>query len=409
MIYGSPLFAQQLQPAQYRNEVVAYSLDLKLAATAVEAAEDGVSLARVAHLPELLASGSYIYKLRQFDGQRDWSFALEPRVVQTIYGGGVVRADVAKAEISEDIAVCDEAFTLLEVLYAADYAYWNLWAMGRLQAAMAQYVEIIKSQRDAIEHRFNEGYTSKGDLLMMKSRLSEAEYELISAEQSRLTSLHNLNTLRGVSPETQISLSNISPDSLYMPRRMTFEEIIESRPDYVAAKLNEELSYATTSAVRGAYNPQIKGGVSGAWRSYTQTTADKTYLDGSLFVELSVPIYHFGERRRATAVYKASERTSQINTAKLRDEIAQDESSAWTNIIESRAQMSAATRSLEISSENLEISSYSYNEGLVSIVELMAAQISWIQNYTNAITAEYDYQLALSVYRRVTGDLSNSH
>ncbi len=65
--------------------------------------------------------------------------------------------------------------------------------------------------------------------------------------------------------------------------------------------------------------------------------------------------------------------------------------------------MSAATRSLNIASENLEISTYSYNEGLVSIVDLMTAQISWMQLYTNAINSEYSYQLALASYQKVVG------
>ncbi|MFI3270241.1 MAG: TolC family protein [Rikenellaceae bacterium] len=395
----------ELLPATYRDEVVAYSLALKLASTASEAAAEGVSLARVAMLPELLATGSYIYRLRQYEGQKDWSMALEPRLVQTIYGGGVVRADIDKAEISSEIALCDEAFTLLEVAYAADYAYWNLWAMERLRGAMGQYVEIIKSQTEAIERRFEEGYTSKGDLLMMQSRLSEAEYEFISAEQSQLTSLHNLNILRGVSPEFAVSLVDVVPDSLFVPQRVELAEVMEQRPDYAASLLNCELARVTTQATRGAYNPQLKGGATGGWRTHTPNTTGKTYIDGTLYVELSMPIYHFGERRKATAISRLSERTKQIDSELLRDEIAKDESNAWVSIVESKAQMSAATRSLNIASENLQISSYSYNEGLVSIVDLMAAQISWIQNYTNAITAEYDHQIALSAYRRVVGDL----
>ncbi len=395
----------ELLPTTYRDEVVDYSLALKLASAASESAAEGVSLARVAMLPELLATGSYIYRLRQYEGQKDWSMALEPRLVQTIYGGGVVRADVSKAEISSEIALCDEAFTLLEVAYAADYAYWNLWAMERLRGAMGQYVEIIKSQTEAIERRFEEGYTAKGDLLMMQSRLSEAEYELISAEQSQLTSLHNLNILRGVSPEVTVSLIDIVPDSLFVPQRVELTEVMERRPDYAASLLNCELARASTQATRGAYNPQLKGGATGGWRTHTPNTTGKTYIDGTLYVELSMPIYHFGERRKATSISRISERTKQIDSELLRDEIAKDESNAWVSIVESRAQMSAATRSLNIASENLQISSYSYNEGLVSIVDLMAAQISWIQNYTNAITAEYDHQIALSTYRRVVGDL----
>ncbi len=397
--------SQSLSVEQYRMEVMEYSLVLKQAQNSTVSAEQSVTLAKVARLPQLYATGSYVQRFRHFEGTKDWTMAFEPQVVQTIYGGGVTKADIEQAELTHDVKVCDEAFTLLEVLYAADYAYWSLWVMVRHEAVMSQYVEIIRSQTNAIERRYMEGYTARGDLLMMSSRLSEAEYDLLSAEQSRLTAQHNLNILRGISPQDSVSLHGVKADREVNLRRRSVEEVMDSRPDYLASQLTEEVAAAATRAVKGAYNPQLKGGVGGSWRSYTPNSSGKTYLDGSLFVELTLPIYHFGERRKAAAVSRSAERSYAIVTSILRDEILKEESNAWVAIVESGAQMRAARRSLEIASENLEISTYSYNEGLVSIVDLLQAQLSWMQNYTNAIYSEYDYQLALALYRKVVGDM----
>ncbi|MFR9672643.1 MAG: TolC family protein, partial [Rikenellaceae bacterium] len=245
---------------------------------------------------------------------------------------------------------------------------------------------------------YDEGYISKGDLLMIEARLSEAEYSLTSAEQSRQTAQNNLNVLRGVDPSVEVSLSDIRPDSMSLPLRATIEEVIMRRPDYEALRLTELAAEAATKAVRGVYNPQLYGGVSGSWRSNTPNYTGSTTIDGAVFVELSVPIFHFGERRKAVAASRKSEQISAINSSILLDSITGDESNAWVSVVESRAQMSAAARSLQIASENLDISTYSYNEGEVSIVELLTAQISWIQIYTNAIDSEYRYQIALAYY-----------
>ncbi len=74
----------------------------------------------------------------------------------------------------------------------------------------------------------------------------------------------------------------------------------------------------------------------------------------------------------------------------------------WTAIVQSRAQVDASERSLRIAAENLEISTYSYREGLVTILDVLQAQLSWIQLYTNDLTARYNYALAISDYRRIT-------
>ena len=61
--------------------------------------------------------------------------------------------------------------------------------------------------RDVALHRFEEGYTSKSDLLQVESRLLDAEYLLSEAEQSWSVALHNFNVLRGAEPDTDIELS----------------------------------------------------------------------------------------------------------------------------------------------------------------------------------------------------------
>ena len=94
---------------------------------------------------------------------------------------GAVRAAYKQAELGNDIALCDEEFTQLDVRYAAEYTYWNLSAMELYAASMRQYVNIIRSLKEVVDRRFAEGYIAKGDVLMIDARLSEAQYGLVSA------------------------------------------------------------------------------------------------------------------------------------------------------------------------------------------------------------------------------------
>ncbi len=401
---GSVALAQ-LTPSAYRDEVVAHSWDLKSAESVMEQTLENVRYEKTARLPELTASGRYTYLLRHYDDRKDWSMSLEPQIIQTLYGGGMVKANIEKAELDSRVARHSAEYTLLEVNYAADYAFWNMWAMDRHYEAMGQYVDLIREESQVIERRYREGYIPKGDLLMIASRLSEAEYNLTSTDKSRLVARHNLNILRGCNPSDTVYLAKITLDSLSVPRRIPIDMVVANRPDYLAAKLTEAADAASIRAVKGAYNPQLYGGASGSWRTYTPNLTGGTYLDGALFVELSIPIFHFGERRRAVAIAQATQRQSQITTSALYDTIYQEESNAWASVVESHAHLRVAAKSLRIASENLQISTYSYNEGEVSIVELLQAQLSWIQIYTNVIDSEYSFQLALAYYRRCVGEL----
>ena len=66
------------------------------------------------------------------------------------------------------------------------------------------------------------------------------------------------------------------------------------------------------------------------------------------------------------------------------------------------AEALVAGKSLRIAGENLEISTYSYGEGQASILDVLQAQLSWIQLYTNAIQSRYNYAVAVADYRRIT-------
>ena len=127
-----------------------------------------------------------------------------------------------------------------------------------------------------------------------------------------------------------------------------------------------------------------------------------TTVDGSAFVKLTLPIFHWGERRRATGAARAVQRQSEWNTALLHDNIVRDEMNGWTALVNSRAQVDATEQSLRIAGENLDISTYSYGEGLSTILDVLQAQLSWIQLYTNAIKAHYNYAVAVSDYLRIT-------
>lgn len=263
-------------------------------------------------------------------------------------------------------------------------------------------MRIIRSLKEVVDWRFKEGYIAKSDVLMIDARLSEAEYQLITVEQNYAVALHNFNILRGYDGMHEETLAQSVWDSVPMPARMPFGQVLAARPDYAAAQLRTEASRIGVEAAKAPFNPQLSVGVGGAWQPLNPNYTGKTQLDGSLFVRVSVPIFHGGERRRAAGAARARYRQQEWSEAALHDAVLREELNGWTAVTESRTQIEATAESLRIAGENLEISTYSYNEGLVTVLDVLQAQLNWIQLYTNSITARYDYALAVAAYERIT-------
>ena len=91
-----------------------------------------------------------------------------------------------------------------------------------------------------------------------------------------------------------------------------------------------------------------------------------------------------------------------VTCSVARDAAAREEADGWSALASSRAQMLSSLHNLKIAGENLDISTYSYNEGQATILDVLQAQLSWIQIYTNAITAQFNYAVAVAAYERIT-------
>ncbi len=391
----------QTSLSDYRAQVLGYSLDIKKSDVSVNSSIEGLAKSRTFRLPTLSMSGNFDYNMRSIDGQKSWRFDLQPQLTQTLYGGGAMSAEIESSRLSAEVAICDRDFTYLEVVYSADYAYWNLLSMGRYLRVVRSYVEIIKSLKEVIDRRFDEGYTSKGDVLMIATRLSEAEYGLVSVEQLYDVALHNFNILRGAEADAKVTLERVDVGAVMAPKRVSLEEVLERRPDYESIQLKQDISRQAIRSVKATYNPSLSVGVLGSWAPNIPNINGRTEVNGIAFATLSTTIFHFGERRRAVSVAELSYISSQLDDRVLRDAIAQEEADGWTTLIDRQAQVVSTSKSLNIASENLEISTFSYGEGETTILDVMQAQLSWIQIYTNAVNAEFNYLVSISSYNKI--------
>ena len=60
---------------------------------------------------------------------------------------------------------------------------------------------------------------------------------------------------------------------------------------------------------------------------------------------------------------------------------------ALTKVDESEKMVTTAKTNMDFAQENLDLITFSYNEGKASIVEVLSAQLSWTQANTNMINA----------------------
>lgn len=393
----------QITLDEYSSEVLAYSHELRDRELATEGARSTELAAHKGYLPLFSLMREMNLDFRQPEVGRRWNWYMRLDVTQPIFRGGAVRAEAKQASFAYDMAEMEEESVQLFVLYTAEVAYWTLSRRESDLKAMTDYTNIVSSLRNVVRERYNEGYISKSDLLQVESRLMDAEYQLSQAVQRRDVALHDFNILRGAEPTSEVLLAESILDSRVMPVRASLEDVLSLHPDYARSHLGTEHAWWGIRATRARYLPQIEVGTFGLMQPpQPHVKGGGTRLDGGILVSFSTPIFHFGERKHAVSAARSDYLRSVVAKDDVRDRVTLDESNGWTNLTLSYRRMLTADESLAIARENLEISTYSYTEGLTTILDVLQAQLSWLQIYTNAITAQYDYAVAVAAYEYIT-------
>ena len=393
----------QVSLDDYCESVLAYSHELQDAEFAKQGAREREIVARKGYLPILSLARELNIEARKPAEGRRWNWLTQLDVSQPIFRGGEVRATAKRAELAFDISEYEAEATEFLVRYTAEVAYWSLSRAENYYEAIAQYVAIVESLRDVVAERYDAGYISKSDLLQVESRLSDARYQLSEAEQKRDIALHNFNLLRGVEPTSKVVLAESIFNSVALPLRESVDSVILRHPDYNSSELSAMRAFWGIRAERARYLPKIEVGAYALLQpNMPHMRGGGTRLDGGFMLSFSSPIYHFGERRHAVAAAR-SDYLREVNaTLAVVDRITLEESDTWTNLCATRDRVATAQHNLSIAEENLSISTYSYREGLASILDVLQAQLSWLQIYTNTLSAQYDYAVAISAYDYVT-------
>lgn len=406
ILLATNIAGAQITLDDYRRDVARHSHTIGVSNSEVDASLMELKRARKGYLPSVVSYRTMSYAFDKQDNERRFDWSMRPEINQTVFAGGAVRAAVKQAEARYDASVGNADYADIAVRYEADVAYWELSRAENYRRAVADYVHIIESLRSVVAHRFEEGYTAKGDLLQVESRRSDAEYQLLAAEQRYLVALHNFNVLRGEEASAEVVLMENIMDTLSMPMRQSVTSIIERHPEYRASLALEEQSRWAIRAEGAQFLPSMGATIYGDIRpNIPNVKGAGTHLGGGVLLSFTTPIFHFRERRVAVGAARRRYDAAQLRTAELAERILLDESNGWTNLQTTRKRVDATRRNLDLAKENLDISTYAYNEGLTTILDVLQAQISWLQIYTNAITAQYDYAVAVATYQRLTATM----
>ena len=416
-----PVLAQQSTLLEkYRTMALDYNHDLKAAEKNIAASMEVEKSARADLKPKLSGAASFQYTgnpmeltldipsigLSKTVEGKNLNYGGSLSILQPVYTGGRVLESIRMAQHQQAL-VGNQAKALNDaVCYQTDIQYWSAVARQEIVDVAEDFRNSIAALVKTIKERVEVGLVDPQDLLMAEVKLNEAEYQLLQAQSNFETGRMALNSMIGVRLEQPTELDAQIPivvvsDSLWLSTGM-------GRPEIQMAYDKIRIAESTKKLNDSQFKPQFYVGVEGSYSSPGYNFKKDLDPNYAVYAKVSVPIFEWGKRRSEKRVSSFRIGMAEDNLNKVVDRVELEVSVARKALSQAIERVRLSESSLAKAEENEAKAGERYNEGKVSLVELIdaqtyrqASQVNYVQakaaaqgHYSELIKAlhSYDYR-----------------
>ena len=328
------------------------------------------------------------------------------QVEQPLFMGGKILAAYRMATLGKQMAWLNESLTASEVILETDHAYALMVKAQEMNKVAESYHALLQELMKNVQSAYKHGLKSKNDVLKVQVKLNESELAIRKAQNALRLANMNLCHLIG---EPLIRTLHISDDFPVIEQALETQiNDITARPEYALLDKQVDMAKQQVKLSRSELLPQV--GIRGSYdyvhglKVNGQTLFDKGSY--SVMLNVTVPIFHFGERINKVRAAKAQLEQTRIEQADLNEKMLLELTQAANNLDEAKLEAALADRSLEQADENRRISKGEYDAGLEPLSDHLEAQALWQQAYETKVDAHFQLYLSYVKYLKAAGQLN---
>ncbi len=395
---------------------------LKQAEQEKEAAYSKIIQARAGFMPEIQASGTYIFTYQlpiltippnafgpKFPSTAintrinfsTWNYTAGFNASWTLFAGGMIWNNYNASKYLYESSSASEQDTRQEIIYQVKRAYYDFLLAKESVSIIKHSIVIAKEHFKNTENRYSAGEASELDVLNANVSLANLQPQVIAAENNvKITEL-NLKNLLGVEftdnvcgnadvplPQLSNSLGQFQKDAEQKNYQLkSVEKQIKASADYKRVSLGRFIPSLT---VGGYYN----------WLSNDFGTWQPIY---QAELVLSIPLFSggsdIGKVKEANAdYYRLTFLKSQI-----KDTIRLSIEGVYSSAVVAEKELKAAEYAVNTAQKAESIAEEQYRIGTAINIDVLNADLALREAQINYVKAKYNYLTAIAELDRITG------
>lgn len=341
-------------------------------------------------------------------------FAASVMLTQPLFMGGSLIAMNKMADLNEDMASNSADATRQATLYNIDKAYWTVVSLKHKKRLAESYLELVRKLDSDVGKMIREGVATRADGLKVGVKVNEAEMTLTQVDNGLALAKMLLCQLCGMDVNEDITLADEDNKELAtaaeaMEADMDSHNIMvsESRPELRVLQNAVDISKQIVNVAKAGHLPKVM--LTGGY----MTTNPNVYNGfqrrfagtWNIGVMVTVPVWNWNDVTYKVRAAKNQAMIAELELNDVREKVELQVSQGNFRVNEAAKKLRLANASTKRAEENLRCANLGFREGVMQSTEVMEAQTAWLQAQSQRIDAEIDVKLSRVNLKKALGTL----
>ena len=332
------------------------------------------------------------------------NFATTLSVTMPIYDQGKTWIGLSQAKLDKEATTLSAERVRQQVILEVVASYLGVRHSQENLEVVIQALETAKAHLRMVRSRLQSGLTVKSDLLRAEVHIAELEQERVEAQSQVNIARASLNAAIGADVDRSFDLvtplegSSATPGSL----ETWIRQSLENRPDLEQIRFEETMAQAEVKKAKAAHLPGVY--LSG---SYDINSEDFSETADSYTVGAEVRFNLFSGLDLQSKVREAKAQVCHIQALirQLELGIEVEVRRAFFQAQSASQRIGVANASMAQAEEGLRIVRDRYENGLLTIVNLLDAEVALKRARSNYLRSLYDFEVAIAQLNLAAGIL----
>ena len=333
-------------------------------------------------------------------------------LTQPVFMGGKIVAMNKLTGFAEQLAATLYNREAENIVYAIDGSYWQVVSLARKEELAKSYVALLDTLRNDVVAMINQGVATESDLLQVDVKLNSARVDLVKVTDGVALSRMALNQMAGLPINQPVTLADENPEVFAKNVKTdapltSMEDVYDRRADVRALELGIKIRHQQANVAMSSMMPNLVLIGSYEFSNPNMFNGFEKKFAGmfSVGAMLKIPIWHWGGNYNKYRAAQVDENIAVLELEDAKEKIALQVSQAQYRLDESNKTLEMTESNIANADENLRRATIGYNEGVMTLTNVMEAQTGWLKARSENIDAEIDQRLCRVYLDKVLGNL----